>query len=213
MADTLTRPLDETIEASLLRVGERPITFEEYLEVPDLNHEFELINGVLTKKMSAQLDHEHLQMWLGNVINGYVTARDLGDVLGSRSAVEIGMFGGRMPDLLFVRKERLDIVQQKAIYGAPDLVIEIVSPNDREGGLRSLEADYRNAGVFEIIFIDLRRGEITVLRNEDGDYIVSKVMEGDLVLQSISGLALKTEWILNEPRPIPFATLTALLGA
>jgi Uma2 family endonuclease len=211
MADTLVRCLEETIEASQLLVGERPITFKEYLELPDPNHDYELINGVLTKKMSAQLDHERLQMWLNNVINGYVTVRELGEVLGSRSAVEIGIFGGRMPDLLFVRKERMDIVQQKAIYGPPDLVIEIVSPNDRIGGLRSLEADYRNAGVAEIVFIDLRKGEITVLHNKNGDYEVTVVRDGDLALESIAGLTLKAEWILSEPRPIPYATLTELL--
>jgi Uma2 family endonuclease len=79
--------VEESIEASQVRVGERPITFEEYLDLPDPNHEYELVNGVLTRKMSAQLDHEYLQTWLITVLNGYASARDLGIVLGSRSAV------------------------------------------------------------------------------------------------------------------------------
>jgi Uma2 family endonuclease len=117
-----------------------------------------------------------------------------------------------MPDLLFVRKERMEIVQKKAIYGPPDLVIEIVSPNDRTGALRPLEADYRNVGVAEIVFIDLRRAVITVLRKRNGDYDVSAKSDGDLILESLDGLALKAEWIFKVPRPTPFATLTDMLA-
>lgn len=204
-------PIDETIEASQVRFGERPLTFAEYLEIPDPNHEYELTNGVLTRKISAQLDHETLQLWLSFILNGYASARDMGVVLGSRTAIEIDRFAGRMPDLLFVRKDRLSIVQQKGIFGAPDLVIEIVSPNDRVSGLRSLEADYRRIGVDEILFIDLRRGGITIVRKRDGDYEAVAITQGDLRIESMDGLILKADWLLREPRPDPLATLLDLL--
>ena len=213
MADILTPPLDETIEASQVRIGERPITFEEYLELPDPNHEYELINGVLTKKMSAQPDHEYLQIWLLFVLSGYASAKDMGEVLGSRTAVEIKSFSGRMPDLLFVRKERMEIVRQKGVFGAPDLVIDIASPNDRDSALRSLEADYRSIGVAEIIFIDLRESKITVLRRRNGEYEIDTILAGPLVLESLGGLTLQADWILKPPRPDRFATLTAILRA
>ena len=212
MSSIIAPSLDEAVEATQVRIGERPITFVQYLDLPDPNHEYELTNGVLTKKMSAQLDHEYLQVWLLFVLTGFCHSRDMGVVLGSRTAVEVGMFGGRMPDLLFVSKARMKVVQQKAIFGPPDLVIEIVSPNDRISGLRSLEADYRSIGVSEIVFIDQHRAEITVIRRRNDEYEVSTIRDGDLILESVGNLTLRSEWILQVPRPDHYATLTGLLG-
>ena len=61
-----------------------------------------------------------------------------------------------MPDLLLVRKDNLEIVHQRAVYGAPDLIV-IISPYDRPSDLRSLEADYFRLGVEELMFINLRK--------------------------------------------------------
>ena len=41
-------------------------------------------------------------------------------------------------------------MQQKAIYGAPDLMLEVISPNDRPSDIMALEIDYRAIGVPEI---------------------------------------------------------------
>ena len=62
-----------------------------------------------------------------------------------------------MPDLLLVRKDNLEIVHQRAVYGAPDLIVEVISPYDRPPDLRSLEADYFRLGVEELMFINLRK--------------------------------------------------------
>src|SRR6185295_1603557 len=91
----------------------------------------ELIDGVVVERSMVQLDHEKLVDWLRFVIGLYVRALRLGSLLGSRTAVEINRFRGRLPDLLFVRREREEIVQQKAVYGAPDLILEVISPGDR----------------------------------------------------------------------------------
>ena len=81
----------------------------------------------------VQLEHEKLNLWLLHVLDLFVQEADAGTVLGTRSPVQISEFGGRMPDLFFVRREREHLLTPKATRGAPDLVIEIVSPNDRRG--------------------------------------------------------------------------------
>src|SRR5579871_4243537 len=110
-----------TIEGRIVWTSERPITFEQFLDLSG-NIDMGLIDGVLVQQEEARLmSHERLFGWLICLLSGYVQYKGLGIVLGSRTAVEIGAYGGRLPDILFVRQERMDIVRQKAIYGAPDL--------------------------------------------------------------------------------------------
>jgi Uma2 family endonuclease len=162
--------------------------------------------------MSVQLEHEKLFTWLMTLYRVYVEERNLGIVLGSRTAVEIGMFRGRLPDLLFVRRERMGIVQQKAIYGAPDLVIELISPNDRPSDISALETDYRAIGVPEIVFIDQQQRRVRLLRAREAGYEEEILIGGTLRFESLEGFALQVEWLFQEPRPNLRATLERLLA-
>src|SRR5438132_1703941 len=100
-------------EESVKWVGTRPLTFAEFLDLDGHENPVELIDGAIVEKSVVQLDHEKLLHWLDRVLGICVEERSLGIVLGSRTAVEIHQFRGRLPDLLFVRQHRMEIVQQK----------------------------------------------------------------------------------------------------
>lgn len=178
-----------------------PITFQEYLDIVGPDEFKELVDGVLEEMPLVQLEHEKLFVWLLRLIAGYVERNDLGIVLGSRTPVEISQLRGRMPDILFVGKERMSIVQQKAIFGAPDLVVEIVSPNDRRSQLLVRETDYRNIGVAEILFVHLPQKYVRLARRLGDDYEVTEVSRGAITLESVGNLSIRAEWMLEEPRP------------
>jgi Uma2 family endonuclease len=110
MADVVVVP-DLVMEARAIRVSERPITFEQFLTMTEGEARFELVQGVLEARMSAQLEQERLFAWLLSILRGYVGKRGLGSVLGSRTAVEINQYEGRLPDILFVRKENEAIIK------------------------------------------------------------------------------------------------------
>lgn len=204
-------PFTRTAEARVVWVPPRPVTFNEFLELFGEDDDVELIDGVPVEKMAAQLDHERLFIWLVRLLGDFAEARDLGEVLGSRTAVEITGFRGRLLDLLFVRKDRLAIVQQKAVYGAPDLVVEFVSPGDRPSDVIALETDYRGIGVAEIIFVNQGRQQVRALRRqEDGNYTEAEQNAGPLSFQTVAGFQLQTEWLWADPRPAVRETLDAL---
>jgi Uma2 family endonuclease len=202
--------IQEQVEGRVVQFAERPIPFSAFLELAGERH-VELVGGVMVEKMAAQLDHERAFVWLMTVLNGFVRRRGLGIALGSRTPVEIDAYGGRLPDLLFVRRERMEIVQARAVYGAPDLVIEIVSPNDRPSDLVTLETEYRSLGVGEIVFLDLPRHRVRILRQRVDDYVEEVLTDGVLRLESIAGMALPVAALLEEPRPDEFATISGLL--
>jgi Uma2 family endonuclease len=157
------------------------------------------------------LEHEKLLKWLDRVLGLVAEALGLGVVLGSRTAVEIDQFRGRLPDLLFVQQARLEIVQQMAVYGAPDLIVEISSPNDRLSENIALETDYRAIGTLEIVFIDQGKRRVRILRKEADGYSEEVLTTGALVLESMGGLSLELDWLFVEPRPDQRATVDALV--
>jgi Uncharacterized protein conserved in cyanobacteria len=182
-------------------VWRRPLRFEEFLEQFGPKDLVELVDGTVVEKKMVQWEHERLQFWLAHILDLTAKRKGLGVVLGSRSAIKISEFRGRMPDLFFVSHERVGIVTDKATYGAPDLVIEIGSPGDRPSDRVALELDYTTIGVAEIVFIDLRRKEIRVLRRQPEGYTEEMLTEGVLRLQSMAGVELEVSWLLEEPRP------------
>jgi Uma2 family endonuclease len=204
---------EKTREVSDVWVWPRPLTFEEFLENYGPKDMVELVDGTVVEKSIVQWDHERLQHWLASVLSIVARRRELGVVLGSRSAVKISEFRGRMPDLFFVSRDRTDIVSNKATYGAPDLVIEISSPGVRASGLNALEIDYTNIGVKEIVFIDLRHRRVRVLRRHQDGYSDETITEGVLRLETMGGLELELGWLLDEPRPDELDLLNRWLGA
>jgi len=208
----MDKETEQIIDSRIIHVGERPITFERYLEMGQGQY-VELVNGVIVEKPMVQWDHEWCMRWLYQVVGIYVKRRGLGEMVSSRIVVKIGGHAGRMPDLLFIKKDNFAIVQQKAVYGAPDLVIEIVSPNDRVSHLRELETDYFGIGVPELLFIDLRRQEIRHLLLRENEYEETHITSGAISFESIEGLTLQAEWILQEPRPDELDTVQALLAS
>lgn len=188
-----------------------PLTFDEFVDMFGEDDDVELINGVVVKKMAARDPHEDLNSWLIMVLRGYARVKDLGIVRGSRTAVQVTEHRGRLPDVLFVRKERENIVQEKGIYGAPDLVIEIVSPGDRPADIVALEADYRSVGVSEIWFIDQNLKQARVLRQKDG-YKGEVISKGIVRSEVVDGFWLKVDWLFAKPLPLELDILNQLLS-
>lgn len=204
--------LEEVIEGRVVRLASRPITFTQFLKMGQPKQWMELVHGILEEKPMVPFDHQLTEGWLYSIMGIYVQKRNLGMMFHSRFPVQINMFGGRLPNLMFARQDQMRLVEQKAFFGVPDLVIEIVSPNDRPSALRALEADYCTLGVPEILFVNTRAPEIRILRKNDNAYSETRVTSGPLTFETLPGLTLQAEWILHEPRPDAFDTLTALLA-
>ena len=177
------------------------MTFEQYLDrFMGADEHVELIKGVPVERMATQWDHEMLQVWMLRLLGTFVEEHNLGVVVGSRSAVKIDQFGGRLPDLLFISHDRMTFVEQRAIYGAPNLVIEIRSPGDNPSDIASLEADYRSIGVPEIWFIDPRAKSVRALRKRVGDYDEVNAKSGVLRSETVTGFWVELDWLFKEPR-------------
>jgi Uma2 family endonuclease len=190
----------------------RPLTFEEFVRLFGEDDDIELVDGMVVQRVAARDIHEDLQGWLLLIMRGYVSAKGLGIVRGSRTAVKITEHRGRLPDIVFVRKENAHIVQEDGIFGAPDLVVEIWSPGDRLSDMLSKEADYKSIGVLEIWFVDQQRRQVRVLRKGREGYEEKVKKKGVLRSEVVEGFWVNVEWLFKKPLPNELETLQRLLG-
>ena len=190
----------------------RPMTFEEFVRLFGEDDDVELVDGMVVQRVAARDIHEDLQGWLLLIMRGYVSAKGLGIVRGSRTAVKITEHRGRLPDIVFVRKENAHIVQEDGIFGTPDLVVEIWSPGDRLSDMLSKEADYKSIGVLEIWFVDQQGRKVRVLRKGKEGYEERVMKRGVLRSEVVEGFWVKVEWLFKRPLPNELETLQRLLG-
>jgi Uma2 family endonuclease len=190
----------------------RPMTFEEFVRLFGEDDDVELVDGMVVQRVAARDIHEDLQGWLLLIMRGYVSAKGLGIVRGSRTAVKITEHRGRLPDIVFVRKENAHIVQEDGIFGTPDLVVEIWSPGDRLSDMLAKEADYKSIGVLEIWFVDQQRRQVRVLRKGKEGYEEKVMKRGVLRSEVVEGFWVKVEWLFKKPLPNELETLQRLLS-
>ncbi len=77
------------------------------------------------------------------------------------------------PDLLFVSKERESVITEDNVQGAPDLVVEILSPSTERRDKTVKREIYARHGVKEYWLVDTDARSVTVLRLGDSDYGVA----------------------------------------
>ena len=136
-----------------VEVAER-MSSGEFLRYAPEDQKAELIDGVMIVPSPALDAHERLQIFLVRLLGEYAEQHDLGEIRGSRTAVVLAEGQVFEPDILFVARERSGLIEERGVFGAPDLVIEILSastaPYDRGPKLRA----YEQAGVPEVWLID-----------------------------------------------------------
>ncbi|NJN98806.1 MAG: Uma2 family endonuclease [Anaerolineales bacterium] len=111
---------------SRVEVAER-LTSADFFRYAPEDEKAELIDGVIIVAPPPLDAHERLQLFLLRLLGDFVELFDLGEVRGSRTAVVLADDQTYQPDILFIARERLNIIEERGIFGPPDLVVEILS--------------------------------------------------------------------------------------
>jgi Uma2 family endonuclease len=186
-----------------------PMTAEEFFArlTEGREHEHwksELIDGVLILTPAPLEIHERLFGFLFRLLAEYAERLDLGEVRGSRSAVQLAEDQVYQPDVLFVSRDRIALFERHGIMGPPDLVIEILSKStaryDRGPKLRA----YERMGVREVWLIDPTGPQGLEIHQRQG-LRLQPVTPEDGVVRSIAipDFRLRLEWLWPEGRFIP----------
>jgi Uma2 family endonuclease len=178
------------------------VTFEEFcLLIPD-GQKADLIDGVIYVASPDNTAAADLNGWLYTVMRLFVRKRGLGRVYGHRVAFRLSDTQSPEPDIALLRKERLHLQRRGYIDGAPDLAVEIVSPDSIECDYRKKREQYRRARVQEYWIVDELEKRVTVLRlTPTGGYRQVQPRRGVIASQALPGFWLRIAWLWQDPLP------------
>ena len=109
------------------------LTDQEFMSLPQNGNLYEYVDGELIVVANSGVEHGYLALTLGYFLTGFVRTHKLGVTCDSSTAFKMKTGNKRSPDLAFIAKERLQGLKRlpKGFFdGAPDLAVEIISPNN-----------------------------------------------------------------------------------
>lgn len=168
----------------------------------DENVRAEWVNGEVILMSPANVDHIELNYFLWSLVKEFTDSKRAGRVFGIEAQIRLAaVLTRRNPDVLFVARRRASIIHKTYIDGAPDLIMEIVSPDSESRDWREKFYDYQTSGVREYWIIDPQSQRVetyTLVRKkyrlipESSDAIKSKVLRGFFIRPS---------WLWKQPLP------------
>lgn len=161
-------------------------TADELLRMPRGSQRYELVRGELRQSMPAGHEHGRLAMRIALSLARHVEAAALGEVYAAETGFQLAEDHVRAPDVAFVRSERVTQMGAAPGYwpGAPDLAVEVLSPNDRYTDVEEKVADWLAAGTRMVVVVNPARRSLTVIRSPADVQVLSETatLDGDDVV-------------------------------
>ena len=160
-------------------------TYSDYLEL-DSDQRYELIEGDILMAPAPDMEHQGISRELEFSLWQHVKTRDSGQVFDAPIDVVLDEKNVVQPDLVFVARERLGILQKRGIMGSPDVVVEILSPSSFYRDRYEKKALYERFGVKEYWIVDPANGTIEVfVLGETGYNLFSFAAEKGMVRSQV----------------------------
>jgi Uma2 family endonuclease len=158
------------------------VTAEELARLPDDGYRYELVEGRLVRMSPVNLDHGRIVLQIGFLLNSHLKRNPVGIVgaeVGFKLATNPDTVRG--PDIAFVRSERVPSAAARRGFfkGAPDVAIEVLSPDDRAGEVKAKIEEYLTKGVLLVMVVDPDNRTVELFRGTAAK--VTLESESDLV--------------------------------
>lgn len=168
------------------------MTTREYFQLPEGPPYFQLIDGELYMSPSPRRYHQRIATSLAHSLYAHVEDHALGEIYIAPSDVTLADDAVLNPDLYFVSRDRAHILTDQGCDGAPDLVIEILSPSTAKLDLGRKREIYAASGVRELWIVAPEPQLVEIYRTPAlGGDPVAVLREGDAVTSPVlPGLSL-----------------------
>lgn len=166
--------------------------YQDYKSLPESETKrYELLEGELVMTPSPTWKHQAVSGKLEFLLRAFVQEHDLGKVADAPLDVVLGE-DVVQPDILFISHERSGIIHQEEVRGAPDLLIEILSPSTAQRDRTYKRTLYARHGVQEYWLVDPDAQTIEILALGSRGYRRAELFEGGQTLSSplLKGLQL-----------------------
>lgn len=197
--------------------GKDYVSYEAYLALPDENRIVEWVDGEVVDHVPPSPVHQDIADILTMLLKAYVNQLGLGRV--NSAPLEVKLWPGgpsREPDVFFAGNDKLAQVGDKRFDGAPDLVVEVVSPSSLTLDRITKFREYERAGVGEYWIIDPRPFQQQAdfyVRDSDGLFVPAAIDdEGVYHAHVVPGFRLQVGWLWQSPPVNPQRALAWMLA-
>jgi Uma2 family endonuclease len=133
----------------------RFMTEQEFVDWCSSDTWAEWVDGEVIVMSPVGLEHADLFGFLFHLLRAFVDENELGKVLSEPFQVRLSRLRRRRsPDILFVSTPRLGQLAPLHVEGAPDLIVEVISPDSQSRDRRDKYLEYQKAGVQEYWIVD-----------------------------------------------------------
>ena len=185
---TMSVPLDVlpvvTAAAPLVGPPQGRWTYADYAALPDDGNRYEIIAGVLYTTPAPGAGHQSVSARLVTFLVTHVEFAGLGRVFAAPVDVELAPDTVVQPDIVVILSANLDRITPSRIIGAPDLVVEILSPGTAGYDRREKQDAYARSGVGEYWIVDPGAQSVELLSLDQGGYRSHGVFRGQARLPS-----------------------------
>jgi Uma2 family endonuclease len=157
--------------------------YRDYLQLPE-DKRYEILEGELYVVPAPNIRHQRISKRIQIALIRQAEEKGLGEVLNAPCDVVFSEENVVQPDILFVSRERMAIIGEANVPGAPDLVVEILSPGTRGKDLATKRKIYARFGVQEYWIVDPEANRIEVLTWKGSGYIIAGVYQDSEFLSS-----------------------------
>lgn len=137
------------------------ITYDDYLRLPE-DGRYEVLEGDLLMTPSPVTYHQVICTNLLLILGNHIRKELLGRIFVAPYDVVLSKYNVVQPDLIFVSRHREHIIGEKNIQGAPDMVVEVLSPGTRERDEKIKMKIYAKYGILEYWIVDPDNKKVAV---------------------------------------------------
>jgi Uma2 family endonuclease len=151
-----------------------PLFTASQLEENPPEGRWELVRGQLHEMSPAGGTHGWIVGNLTVIVGGFIRQNRLGRVFGAETGflIEQNPDTVRAPDFAFVGSESIKRPRQGFLAGAPDLAVEVISPNDTSTFVNAKSEQWLRSGCQTVWLIDPARETAAVCTLESGVYVM-----------------------------------------
>jgi Uma2 family endonuclease len=150
------------------------LTYEDYAALPSDGRRWELIDGELEVNAAPSPRHQTVSRRLQFELMRALEVHGLALVFNAPVDLILSPHDIVQPDLLILASARANLVTERGIEGAPDVVVEILSPGTQVLDRRVKKATYARFGVAEYWLVDPVGGHLDLYRLDPRQYVIER---------------------------------------
>ncbi|MCS7208569.1 MAG: Uma2 family endonuclease [Fimbriimonadales bacterium] len=186
-------------------VPTEPVSFEQFIEWLDENTHAQWVDGKVILKVPVPVRHQDSNSTLHAILRNWLDYHQLGRVYHPPFQVKLTLPDGRQrsrePDIVVILNDRPNQMTEQYFNGAPNLIVEVLSPTTRTIDCGEKFAEYEAAGVPEYWLIDPEReyAEFWQLDAAGAYRVAWAGSEGVYRSRVLAGFWLRVEWLWRQP--------------